>query len=82
MKSSKNKPGERCEHCREPLDRVLVQVYRRRGKRHVLFQRVPALVCRACGRRIFEAVAVEAMEHALNQPPVRERKKELTIISV
>jgi len=58
-----------------------VSVYRRRNRRHVLFQRVPALVCRECGRRIFEAEAVEWMEHALTAPPPRARKSELLVIS-
>jgi len=82
MKSNRPKPGERCEHCGETLSRRRVRVYRRRGKRHVLFQNVPALVCRACGQRVFEATAIEAMEHQLNGPSARKRKAELTIISV
>ena len=57
-----------------------VSVYRRCGKRHVLFKDVPALVCRACGQRIFEAEAAEGMEHALRHAPGRTRKAELTII--
>jgi len=47
----------------------------------MLFQRVPALVCRECGQRIFEAEAVEWMEHALASPPPRARKSELLVVS-
>lgn len=81
MRPMKGKPAERCEHCREPITRARVDVYRRRGKRHILFRNVPALVCTTCGLRIFERDAVEHMEHGLKYPPKRSRKTELTIIS-
>lgn len=81
MKSIRDKPGERCEHCRELLVRTRVQVYRYRGGRHVLFKNVPALQCRVCGQRVFEAPAIEAMENALEHPTGRKRKTALTIIS-
>ena len=74
------KSTERCEYCDEPLVRARVRVYRRRGKSHVLFERVPAQVCRACGHRVFEARAVEAMEHALNHPTSKKRTVRLTVI--
>ena len=81
MKSNRAKPGECCEYCGEPLTRARVSFYRRRRKLHVLFQRVPALVCRACGHRVFEAVAVEAMEYELDRPRTRKRTAELVIVS-
>ena len=81
MKSNRTKPGERCEYCGEPLDRARVSFYRRRRKLHILFQRIPALVCRSCGHRLFEASAIEAMEHELNQPRPQKRTAELVIVS-
>jgi len=58
-----------------------VKIYRHRRRRHVLFQRVPALLCRACGHRVFEAQAVEAMERRLNNPSTRRRTAELVILT-
>jgi len=58
-----------------------VQVYRRRGKKHILFENVAAMVCRVCGQRVFEPSAVEKMEHALRQPSVKKRKVELSVVS-
>lgn len=58
-----------------------VDVYRRRRARHVLFQRVPALVCEFCGCRVFEAAAVERMEFALTQSKESRRTTKLEIIS-
>ncbi len=58
-----------------------IDVYRRRKGRHVLFRGVPALVCHACGRKVFEADAVETMERGLEHPTKNAQKAELTIIS-
>jgi YgiT-type zinc finger domain-containing protein len=80
MRSARCKPEERCEHCGERLTRRRVSVYRHRGRRHVLFQRVPALVCRACGQRVFDPAAVEAMELTLNQRGAAERTAPLVIV--
>ena len=73
--------SEQCEYCAEMLRRTRVRVYRYRRKRHVLFQRVPALVCPGCGHRVFEAAAVEAMEYQLNRPTLGKRRAELVILS-
>lgn len=81
MRSVRRKTGELCEYCGEGLRRQRVRVYRYRRKRHVLFQQVPALVCPACGHRLFEAAAVEAMEHRLNSPAAGKRRAELVIMS-
>lgn len=63
------------------MNRVRVRVYRFRHKRHVLFQRVPALVCPNCGHRYFEAQAIEAMEHVLESSISGKRRAELVIHS-
>ena len=81
MTSSKKTSFESCEYCGEKLRRSLVRVYRYRRKRHVLFQRVAALVCPGCGHRVFEAPAVETMEHLLNCPSPAKRRAELIILS-
>jgi YgiT-type zinc finger domain-containing protein len=82
MKSTEPHPDERCERCGKPMISKRVQVYRRRGSRHVLFKNVPAFVCLSCGERLFDDSAVEAMEHGLRCPGSRARKAELTIITV
>ena len=56
-------------------------MFRRRAKRHVLFERVPALVCRTCGHRVFPADSVERMESALVAPPRTRRRVSLLIVS-
>ena len=81
MKSTEKHIAECCECCGEGLRVSRVRVYRYRRKRHLLFQRVPALVCPCCGHRVFEAAAVEAMEHHLNSPTSTKRRAELLIVS-
>ncbi len=81
MRSTRKKTGELCEYCAEGLRRERVRVYRYRRRCHVLFERVPALVCPACGHRVFEATAVEAMEHHLDSPTTGKRRAELVIVS-
>jgi len=72
---------DRCEHCDERLRPARVRVYRYRRKHHVLFEKVPALVCNACGHRVFEAAAVEAMEHALKNPSRGKRRQSLVVLT-
>jgi len=75
MQSAKKNPALRCQPCGEPMRRARVRVYHRRRKRHVLFEHVPALVCDACGQRVFEAQGVEFMEHILSGPRLPARRK-------
>ena len=82
MKSNKKHTAEHCEYCGDKLRRARVRVYRYRRRRHVLFPQVPALVCPGCGHRIFEATAVEAMEHQLTHPGPGERHAELVVLSL
>ncbi len=74
------KTGFGCEGCGERLTRQRTHVYRHRRGRHFLFENVPALVCHACGRRIFEPDAVEMMEYELNRTVSRRKTTRLSII--
>lgn len=80
MKSSKRHKGLRCEACGGPLVPRIVSIYRRRRNHHILFRSIPALVCRECGQRVFEADALELTELKLNQPNERSRKAELLLL--
>jgi len=81
MKSTKHKVVDRCEYCGEGTQPARVRVYRQRGPRRVLFERVPALVCRACGHRVFEPAAIETMEAVLLQGHVRGRSVRVSVVS-
>ena len=82
MKSGRRKATRKCEYCGERLVRTEVNVYRHRGKRHVLFRDVPAFVCRSCGARVFEAPAFVSMDFQLKHPLKKKRTVELEIRSV
>jgi len=81
MKSAGKKTAELCEYGGEGWRAQRVRVYRYRRKRHVLFQGMPALVCPACGHRLFDAATVEAMEHQRDTPTAGKCRAELTIES-
>lgn len=53
-----------CESCNAGLspNERLVTVYRHKGDRHFIFERVPAQVCHRCGERYFSARVVRAMD--------------------
>lgn len=80
MKLSKRKNEHRCEACGGTAVPAKVSVYRHRRRRHILFRRIPALVCRECGQRIFEPDAIELMEHKLNCPIQSPRTAELILM--
>ncbi len=81
MKSVRRKVADRCEYCGEITQPARVRVYRQRGPRRILFERVPALMCRACGHRTFEPAAVESMEAVLLQGHVKGRSVRVSVVS-
>ncbi len=67
-----------CEYCHAPLDAPerLLTVYRHRGDKHFIFEKVPARVCARCGERYFSARVVRAMDRLM-----RTRRKR-TMVAV
>lgn len=68
-----------CEYCNFPLaqEERLVTVYRHRGQRHFIFERVPARVCERCGELYFSAQTVAEMDRLM-----RKRKTQASLVSV
>jgi YgiT-type zinc finger domain-containing protein len=56
-----------CEYCHAPLGAVerLLTVYRHRGGKHFIFEKVPARVCARSGERYFSARIVRAMDRLM-----------------
>jgi YgiT-type zinc finger domain-containing protein len=65
-----------CEYCDASLRAAKrrVTVYRHRGRKHFIFQQVPAQVCSRCGERYFSASVVAAMDRQM-----RSRRKRATV---
>ena len=65
-----------CEYCQSALAAAerLLTVYRHRGGKHFIFEKVPARVCPRCGERYFSARVVDAMARQM-----RSRRKRTTV---
>jgi len=70
------KKTDPCEYCQAPLDagERLLTVYRHKGGKHFIFERVPARVCPRCGERYFSARVVRAMDRLM-----RTRRRRTTV---
>ena len=70
------KKTDACEYCQATLGagERLLTVYRHRGGKHFIFERVPARVCPGCGERYFSARVVRAMDRQM-----RARRKRTTV---
>jgi len=70
------KKNDACEYCQSPLDAGarLLTVYRHRGGKHFIFERVPARVCSRCGERYFSAQVVRTMDRLM-----RTRRRRATV---
>ncbi len=58
---------ESCDFCEGKLVGRSVQVVRGRGRKLVVIEGVPALVCDRCGMRYYEASSVKGMEGILRR---------------
>ena len=61
------KKTDACEYCQAALGagERLLTVYRHRGGKHFIFEKVPARVCPRCGERYFSARVVRAMDRLM-----------------
>jgi YgiT-type zinc finger domain-containing protein len=63
----RKKTVDACEYCQSALgaEERHLTVYRHRGGKHFIFERVPARVCPRCGERYFSAQVVRAMDRLM-----------------
>ena len=66
--------GEECEYCKGPIVEKRVELYRHKGRKRILFENVPAGVCKLCGSRYFSANVLKMIDR-LNKKP--RAKKEI-----
>lgn len=58
--------GETCEYCGGPITEKFVTVHRKFKGQHVLFEHVPAGVCKECGTRYYAANVLKLIEQGLH----------------
>lgn len=66
--------NEECEYCGGPIVEKEVTVHRQVEGRYLLFEGVPAGVCKECGTRYFAANVLKRMEESTRgeQKAIRE----------
>ena len=81
----KNKKAELdpCEYCDGHLDghERLVTIYRHHAGSHLIFENVPARVCRRCGERCFSARVVREMDRLMKEQPLKSVTISVPVIS-
>ncbi len=74
--------GEKCEHCGHAITGKRVTLHRIVKGKHVLFENVPAGVCRHCGARYFAANVLKTIEESLRGRRKAERKISVPVYSL
>lgn len=57
---------EVCEYCGGPIVQKVVTVHRQVDGKYLLFEEVPAGVCKECGTRYYAANVLKRMEESMN----------------
>jgi YgiT-type zinc finger domain-containing protein len=58
--------GETCEYCGGPIIEKQVTVYRKVKDQYMLFENVPAGVCKQCGTRYYAANVLKLIEEGVH----------------
>ncbi len=54
--------GEECEYCHGIIENRKVELYRHKGNKRILFENVPAGICKSCGARYFSANVLKMLD--------------------
>ena len=68
--------SETCEYCGGPIVEKRVTLHRKKRKRYVLIENVPAGVCTQCGARYYAANVLKTIEESV-QGRWRAEREEL-----
>lgn len=60
---------EVCEYCKGTIVEKRVELYRHKGKNRILFENVPAGVCKLCGSRYFSANVLKMLDRLYKKSP-------------
>lgn len=58
--------GETCEYCGGPIVEKQVTIHRKFKGQYILFEHVPAGVCKQCGTRYYAANVLKLIEQGLH----------------
>jgi YgiT-type zinc finger domain-containing protein len=66
--------GETCEYCGGPIVEKQVTVYRKFKGNYIVFEHVPAGVCKECGTRYYAANVLKLIEDGMQGRQKAERE--------
>ncbi len=73
--------GETCEYCGGPLVEKYVTVYRKFKGNYIVFEHVPAGVCKECGTRYYAANVLKLIEESLRGRQKADREVLVPVFS-
>jgi len=76
MKKAAKEP---CDFCDGTLHPRRVRVVRSRGRKLIVIDDVPAMVCDQCGMRYYDAAVVRSMESLLRRSRSHKRTIKVTV---
>jgi len=74
--------GEECEYCDGPILDKQVTIHRTVKGAYILFEHVPAGVCKECGTRYYAANILKRIEESLRGQQKAEREVLVPVYSV
>jgi len=69
--------GETCEYCGGQIFEKRVSLHRKFKRKYILFEGVPAGVCRSCGTRYYSANVLKTIEESIHGR--RKAEKEILV---
>jgi YgiT-type zinc finger domain-containing protein len=74
--------GETCEYCRGPIVEKHVTLYRKFKGKYIVFEHVPAGVCKECGTRYYVANVLKLVEEGVRGRQKAEREVLVPVFSM
>jgi YgiT-type zinc finger domain-containing protein len=72
--------GEDCEYCSGPIEERRVELYRHKGAKRLLFENVPAGVCRSCGARYYSANVLKMLDRMTGSRKTRRKTVQIPVL--
>jgi YgiT-type zinc finger domain-containing protein len=72
--------GEECEYCSGIIEERRVELYRHKGIKRVLFENVPAGVCKTCGTRYYSANVLKLLNGLTEKPETKCKTVQVPVL--
>ncbi|OGK01793.1 MAG: hypothetical protein A2350_02495 [Candidatus Raymondbacteria bacterium RifOxyB12_full_50_8] len=72
--------GEECEYCSGAINERRVELYRHKGSKRMLFENVPAGVCKSCGARYYSANVLKMLDRLTHKSEGTRKTVQIPIL--